>query len=144
MPPNSDSPSPPYGPVGVARALAASTSSSIGTSRSVVPTSRAYLSIPEPAPISTLFAHEFALTDRVALVTGANRGIGLESAMALCEAGTRVVYCLDLPEQPGEEWTAVRDYLERIGAKGRLEYVSGDVRSQVSASCTAATAWGGY
>ena len=64
--------------------------------------------------------------------------------MALCEAGARVVYGLDLPEQPGEEWSKVCDYLRRMGAKGRLEYVSGDVRSQVSRRYAAATSWGRY
>ena len=60
-----------------------------------------------------------------------HRGIGLESAMAFTEAGARVVYCVDLPLKPGEEWTKVRDYLGRVGGLGRLEYVSGDVRDQV-------------
>ncbi|KAI0371732.1 sorbose reductase sou1 [Pilatotrama ljubarskyi] len=104
---------PPYGPVGVARALEASPST--------------------PAK-PTLFAHEFSLADRVALVSGANRGLGLEIALALVEAGARAVYCVDLPKQPGEEWTKVRDYAARMeglptGA-GRLEYISGDVRDQ--------------
>ena len=37
-----------------------------------------------PAP--TIFTHEFSLADRVALVSGAERGIGLEMALALVEA----------------------------------------------------------
>ncbi|OJA09978.1 hypothetical protein AZE42_13672, partial [Rhizopogon vesiculosus] len=45
---------------------------------------------------------EFALTDRVGLVSGANRGLGLEMALACCEAGARVVYCFDLPETPSD------------------------------------------
>ena len=85
------------------------------------------------AATSTLFTHEFALTDKVALVTGANRGIGLETAMALAEAGARAVYCVDLSEQPGDDWKAVRDYLTKLDGAGRLEYVHGDVRSQASA-----------
>ena len=51
--------------------------------------------------------------------------------MALSEAGARAVYCVDLPEQPGDEWRTVHDYLGKMGGKGRLEYVTGDVRSQV-------------
>ncbi|KAH9934901.1 uncharacterized protein B0H18DRAFT_492026 [Fomitopsis serialis] len=56
-------------------------------------------------------SHEFALTDRVALVSGANRGLGLEMASALAEAGARAVYCVDLPKEPGPEWAKVQEYL---------------------------------
>ena len=79
---------------------------------------------------------EFSLRDRVAIVSGANRGLGLEMALTLVEAGARVVYCVDLPAQPGEEWAAVAEYVKRIGSGndggvgGRLEYVSADVRDQ--------------
>ncbi|TFK80677.1 sorbose reductase sou1 [Polyporus arcularius HHB13444] len=103
---------PSYGPVGVARALDAS--SATGTN-------------------PTLFAKEFSLADRVALVSGGNRGIGLEMALALVEAGTRIVYCLDLPEKPGDEFTKVREYashLKGTGGEARLEYVSADVTNQ--------------
>ncbi|KAH9946316.1 sorbose reductase sou1 [Epithele typhae] len=103
---------PPYGPVGVARALASDTSS--------------------PSQ-PTLFSQEFSLADRVALVSGGNRGLGLEMALALVEAGARAVYCVDLPKQPGEEWKRVCDYagrMEGLPSEGRLEYLSGDVRDQ--------------
>ncbi|KAI0699039.1 hypothetical protein C8T65DRAFT_306568 [Cerioporus squamosus] len=95
---------------GVGRALQASPSSSsnIGT---------------------TLFAKEFSLADRVALVSGGRRGIGLEAALALAEAGARSVYCLDLPKEPGEEWTKARELAARMGV-GNFEYISGDVREQ--------------
>ena len=79
---------------------------------------------------------EFALEDRVALVSGANRGLGLEMALVLIEAGARAVYCVDLPAQPGNDWVAVSEYVKRMvgtdGAKkgGRLEYISADVRDQ--------------
>ena len=74
---------------------------------------------------------EFALKDRVALVSGANRGLGLEMALVLIEAGARVVYCVDLPAQPGSDWAAVSEYVKRmVGTGGRLEYVSADVRDQ--------------
>ena len=80
---------------------------------------------------------EFALRDRVALVSGAHRGLGLEMALALVEAGARAVYCVDLPKRPGDEWTRVAEYVRRMAADtelktvaGRLEYVSADVRDQ--------------
>jgi len=74
---------------------------------------------------------EFALRDRVALVSGANRGLGLEMALALVEAGARAVYCVDLPARPGDEWTQVAEYVRRMDTvEGRLEYVCADVRDQ--------------
>jgi len=73
---------------------------------------------------------EFALTDRVALVSGGNRGLGLEMAIALCEAGARAVYCFDLPEEPSEEFIASREYVSRLRNNSRLEYFSADVRDQ--------------
>ncbi|KAI0637216.1 sorbose reductase sou1 [Trametes polyzona] len=100
---------PPYGPVGVARALESQ----------------------DTPAVPTLFANEFSLSDRVALVSGGNRGLGLEMALALIEAGARVVYCVDLPAHPSTEWIAVRDYAARLeGTYGRLEYLSADVRDQ--------------
>jgi len=81
---------------------------------------------------------EFSLRDRVAIVSGANRGLGLEMALTLLEAGARAVYCVDLPAQPGKEWVAVAEYVKRMvmgsgddgRVGGRLEYVSADVRDQ--------------
>lgn len=85
----------------------------------------------ELAAKPTLFEKEFSLSDRVALVSGANRGLGLEMAMALVEAGARAVYCTDIPKTPGEEWQKVKEYVSRMEGKGRLEYISADVRDQV-------------
>lgn len=104
--------SPSYGAVGVAAAL---------DSKEASPA--------EP----TLFQKEFSLGDRVALVTGANRGLGLEMAMTLVEAGCRAVYCVDLPQSPGEEFTKVKQYVENMkGINGRMEYISADVRDQAT------------
>ncbi|KAF5357806.1 hypothetical protein D9756_001863 [Leucocoprinus leucothites] len=73
---------------------------------------------------------EFALTDRVAIVSGGNRGLGLEMALTLCELGARAVYCLDLPESPSEEWQKTKEYVEKLGNNSRLEYISVDVTDQ--------------
>ncbi|KAH9887344.1 sorbose reductase sou1 [Cubamyces lactineus] len=102
----------PYGPVGVARALQ-DTSQTPST--------------------PTLFRKEFSLADRVALVTGANSGLGLESALALIEAGARAVYCVDIAAQPSPEWTKVKEFASRMqgtGGEGRLEYVNASVCDQ--------------
>lgn len=73
---------------------------------------------------------EFDLAGRVAVVSGGNRGLGLEMAEALCEAGA-AVYCLDLPEIPGEDWQATQKYVERLAIEtARLEYRSIDVTNQ--------------
>ncbi|PIL26868.1 hypothetical protein GSI_11048 [Ganoderma sinense ZZ0214-1] len=111
---------PPDGPLGVARALQAS---------------------PTAPPEPTLFAREFSLADRVALVSGGHRGIGLEMALAFAEAGARAVYCVDLPKTPDKNWVKVREYARALAAAGksktgaggeaRLEYVCADVRDQV-------------
>lgn len=58
--------------------------------------------------------------------------MGLEMAEALCEAGA-TVYSLDLAAVPGDEWTATRRYVDRMGVKGaRLEYASVDVTDQAA------------
>jgi hypothetical protein len=73
---------------------------------------------------------EFSLSDRVGFVSGGNRGLGLEMALALCEAGARAVYCVDLPQKAGDEWEKTRNYVERLGNRSTLKYLSADVRDQ--------------
>jgi len=94
------------------------------------------------APRRTIFA-ELTLAGRVAVVTGGHRGIGLEQAVVLAEAGA-IVYCLDLPSAPNEEWLRVQKYVAGFPStdlgpsfkpgstvqRARLEYVSVDVTDQ--------------
>lgn len=100
----------PLGPLGIEAALEAKANPSI-----------------QPRP--KIF-DEFALTDRVAVVSGGNRGLGLEMAIALCEAGARAVYCFDLPEDPSEVFVASREYVSKLGNNSRLEYFAADVCDQ--------------
>ncbi|KAG6872119.1 hypothetical protein C0995_012773 [Termitomyces sp. Mi166 len=82
---------------------------------------------PKVVPRPKIF-EEFSLKDRVGIVSGGNRGLGLEMALALCELGARAIYCFDLPSEPSKEWKSTEYFVKRIG--GRLEYVSTDVRDQ--------------
>ena len=72
-------------------------------------------------------------------MSGGNRGLGLEMALALVEAGARAVYCVDLPDEPSEEFEKVRAYAAQLTGKageGRLEYLSADVTDQVRGTST--------
>lgn len=73
------------------------------------------------------------MTDRVGVVTGGNRGLGLEMATALVEAGARVVYCIDLPQEPSSDFLKARDYVRNFksaGSDARLDYISADTTNQ--------------
>lgn len=86
-------------------------------------------------PRPTLFSKEFSLDKRVAIVTGGQRGLGLEMASALAEAGA-TVYCLDRPAVQDADPTfhATKEYISRLGISehARLEYASLDVTDQKS------------
>ncbi|KAI0634655.1 hypothetical protein C8Q77DRAFT_645397 [Trametes polyzona] len=93
--------------------------------------SRATVDVSERTRPSIL--DEFSLTGKVALVTGANSGLGLEGALALVEAGARSVYCVDIAHAPGAEWLRVREFVSRMRGEdnGRqFEYIRGDVSDQ--------------
>ncbi|KAK9368814.1 hypothetical protein V1509DRAFT_621528 [Lipomyces kononenkoae] len=70
---------------------------------------------------------EFALAGRVAIVTGGNRGLGLEFAIVLAELGAKV-YIIDLPETPSSDFTAAAAYVKRLGSS--FEYRVSDVSKQ--------------
>lgn len=112
----SDSAPPSLAPVGVEAALLA-------------------VSDPSFAPRPTLFEKEFSLRGRVAVVTGGQRGLGLDMAAALAEAGA-CVYCLATTPEPIEIWKKTQSYILRLGLveSARLEYVSADISKQESIS----------
>ncbi|KAL5536258.1 hypothetical protein ACEPAF_79 [Sanghuangporus sanghuang] len=86
---------------------------------------------PSFVPRPTLLQEEFSLEGRVAVVSGGQRGLGLEMAEALAEAGA-TVYCLDLPKEPDKAFGLTQSYVQRLGLidSARLEYVSVDVTDQ--------------
>ncbi|KAF5352971.1 hypothetical protein D9758_007962 [Tetrapyrgos nigripes] len=83
---------------------------------------------PSSVPARPKIFDEFALRDRVGIVSGGNNGLGLEMAMALCEAGARAVYTFDVEPEPSEDWVAVKEFVEKMGS--RLEYANVDVTDQ--------------
>lgn len=69
---------------------------------------------------------EFSLANKIVLVSGAARGLGLIQAEALLEAGA-VVYALDRLPTPSDEFKKVQKRAgEELGT--RLEYKQIDVR----------------
>ncbi|KAH9461566.1 hypothetical protein MJO28_009203 [Puccinia striiformis f. sp. tritici] len=66
----------------------------------------------DPGKFRTIL-DEFRLDGRVGLVTGANGGIGLESALALAELGAKV-WALDLNDSPSAEFEASAVYAKAV------------------------------
>ncbi|KAA1080112.1 hypothetical protein PGT21_002326 [Puccinia graminis f. sp. tritici] len=65
-----------------------------------------------PSKFRTVF-DEFRLDGRVGIVTGANGGIGLESALALAELGAKI-WALDVVESPSTEFEACAVYAKAL------------------------------
>lgn len=78
------------------------------------------------APTKPQLFDGFSLDGRVGVVSGGNRGLGLEMALTLAEAGARV-YVIDLPTSPGDEFQVVQKYVKGFGTGAALEYVAGGV-----------------
>jgi NAD(P)-dependent dehydrogenase (short-subunit alcohol dehydrogenase family) len=66
----------------------------------------------------------FALTDRVAVVTGGARALGRQHALALAEAGARVAIC-DLLAEEGERTRSELEALGRPAYFGRVDVTDG-------------------
>lgn len=70
---------------------------------------------------------QFSLKGKVAIVTGANSGIGLEYSVLLAELGAKV-YGLDLAASESKEFKACQSYIQRLNVGGAsLEFVTADV-----------------
>lgn len=81
------------------------------------------------APAQQTIFDEYALPQRVGIVTGGNRGLGLEMSLALCELGARI-YALDLPGTPSEDFERVRAHVRKLGGGRSLEYAQVDTTDQ--------------
>ncbi|KAJ9482994.1 hypothetical protein VN97_g10426 [Penicillium thymicola] len=68
---------------------------------------------------------DFSLTDKVILVSGAGRGLGLALAEALLEAGAKV-YALDYLKEPAPEFIQVQQHVKTW--RTELQYRCVDVR----------------
>lgn len=71
---------------------------------------------------------EFSLQEKVYIVTGGGRGLGVALAGAIVEAGAKRVYCLDLLPEPHKGWY---DLKSQLASKGdALVFKSQDVADE--------------
>lgn len=93
---------------------------------------------PCPATVPGMVLERFRLDNRVAVVTGAGRGIGAASALALAEAGADVVLASRTKEQ-------LEDVAEGVRAHGRRALVvPTDVSDNAAVEALAAAAIDGF
>ncbi|KAL4399464.1 oxidoreductase [Malassezia pachydermatis] len=76
--------------------------------------------------VTTIFA-EFSLLEKTAVVTGGNRGLGLEMALAFVEAGAEV-YVIDMADEPSEDFKKVAQHCRKLGR--RLTFITADVTNE--------------
>jgi len=99
-----------------------------------VDAAEAYIPTVHSKPKPKIF-EEFKLIDQVGIVTGGNRGLGLEICIALLEAGARAVYSLSQSSEPSPEFLKSQTYIADMDrgpslGPGRLEHVSINVADQ--------------
>ena len=72
------------------------------------------------------------LKDKVAVVTGASRGIGEATALTLAQAGADVV----VTARTGDELAALAERLERMGVAAPVSYTHLDVYKRQPIACS--------
>ncbi|WFD24486.1 hypothetical protein MEQU1_003188 [Malassezia equina] len=73
--------------------------------------------------VTTIFA-EFSLFGKTAVVTGGNRGLGLEMALAFVEAGAHV-FVIDRADVPSDEFQKVSKHCQLLDRQ--IEFITADV-----------------